>query len=474
MRQFMDPIATKRFEGIVTSIKTATNPTDNLYAVLSNAVAEIRSNLVLELYDIISFESSEKETKEVEVKRRGKRSDYERMLKRLVNAAGIGKNAEGIELKGKPYGNVIKNALPKMQDAAKELVARIISGTPVVVRFHNDGDGSGGATALYRAVSDLQQRLSLEPRNVLWHINRSIAYTVESAFEDSMLFSAYSSAEKPVLLITDFGTSPESEAAIKHISGKCDIIWIDHHLPYENFPRGHVANYINAWDFGGDSNTTAGLLTCMLAQLVSDVDVELLMQASLMSDYSEYADLGNKNAHKLALILDFMTSGKSRYDGQGTTPKQIEAIIDDKQKFDEVFGFASKLLDEALAVGLENIRSYRSGPINVHVLDFGHVAKLGYDYPLPGRYSSKLQERMELLNLGSTITMVHYGNYISIRLSRDISDKVQLLSIIKKLKESGEISSGGGHKEAASVRIEGENLDRAMKVLLKELGVKGA
>ena len=174
--------------------------------------------------------------------------------------------------------------------------------------------------------------------------------------------------------------------AINRIKDQCELVWLDHHLPYEGFPKDLTRHYMNSWGFGGDSNTTAGLLTCVFAQVISDVDVELLKQSSLISDYSEYADLGNKRAYKLALVMDFLTSGKSRYDSQGTTPKQVESIINDNERFEEVFGFATKLLDEALNVGLKkNIRSYRSGPVNVHVLDFSHIAKLGLQLSVAGQ-----------------------------------------------------------------------------------------
>jgi RecJ-like exonuclease len=462
----------KRVEGIVTSIKVSTNPADNVYTIISDRIAQIKSSLVLDLYDRVSFDRSDVELKEVRIEGSAKKADYEDIIDACIGRIGIEKNAAAIDTKSVPYGKAIGKAMPELVGAARVLARCFLSGSPIIARFHNDGDGFSGATALYRALNDLQGRMFENERNVIWHMNRSIAYTLESAYEDDMLFGVYRSIEKPLMLITDFGTSPESMDAIGRMSGMCELVWLDHHLPYEGFPIENFAHYINAWSFGGDSNTTAGLIACVLAQVMSRVDIELLKQASLISDYSEYADLGNREAYKLALVMDFLTSGKSRYDSQGATPKQLETITSDKQRFEEVFGFATKLLDDALAVGLKNIKSYRSGAINVHVLDFGHVAKLGYSYPLPGRYSSKLQEHMEALNNGNTITVTHYGSYISIRESRDVSGKVKLLDIINRMKETGEAAAGGGHSEAASIRIGGKNMEEVVRSLLTELGVR--
>jgi RecJ-like exonuclease len=462
----------KRAEGVVASIKTSANPADNVYTVVSDSIMQIKSNLVLELYDRVSFDRSESKTKEVSIDGPAKKAEYEKAMGACIDRIGIDSNAAAVDTEGAPYGKVIGKAMPKIVSAAKVLAKCFLSGSPIIARFHNDGDGFSGATALYRALDDLQGKMFEDERNAIWHMNRSIAYTAESAYEDDMIFGAYRSVEKPMVLIMDFGTSPESMDAVGRMSGACELVWLDHHLPYEGFPARDFKHYINSWGFGGDSNTTAGLLGCVLAQVMSPVEVELLKQASLISDYSKYADLGNREAYKLALVMDFLTSGKSRYDSQGATPKQLEAIMDDKQRFEEMFGFATKLLDDALAVGLKNIRSYKSGAINVHVLDFGHVAKLGYSYPLPGRYSSKLQEHMEALNNGNTITVTHYGSYISIRESRDVSGKVKLLDIINRMKETGEAAAGGGHSEAASIKIGNKSMEEVVSSLLAELGVR--
>ena len=464
----------KIVNGIVSSLKLSPNTAENVYTLmLEDRTLQTKNSMSLELYDkvAVSF-SDEGLCSDIKICGTADKTDYKKLIDKHIKSIGIRENVRAADFDGLPYKNVIAKSMPKLVKAANALLKCFVSGAPIIVRFHNDGDGASGATALYRAMMDLQAKKFANDRSLMWHMNRSIAYTVESAYEDSMLFNNYKSIEKPLMLLTDFGTSPESTAAIEHISKECELLWIDHHLPYEGFNAGEKTQYINSWNFGGDSNVTAGLLTCIFAQIIDNIDVELLKQASLISDYSKYANLGNKEAYKTALVLDFLTSGKSRYDSQGATPKQIESIVNDKEHFAEVFGFAAKLLDEALNVGLNNIKSYRSNGVNVHVLDFGHIAKLGYSYPLPGRYSSKLQEHMEALNNGSTMTVIHYGSYISIRESRDIVAQVDLLGIIEKLKDSGDAISGGGHHEAASIKVYNKDLQRVLRLLLEELGVK--
>ena len=283
-------------------------------------------------------------------------------------------------------------------------------------------------------------------------------------------FSSPTSTEKPVVLITDFGTSPESEDAIKLADGICDIIWLDHHLPYQEFPRKRIKHYINAFDFGGDSSFTAGLEACIFAELLSGIDASELKAASLISDYSAYADFKDANAMRVSLILDFLTSTSTSY----SKPKQMDIILNDSEKSRSTFTQASTSMEEAINAGIKGIRKYKgSNGANICVLDFGHIAKLDMAYPLPGRYSSKLQNHIETENGGSTITIVHYGNYISLRISKDLAGSVKLLDLIERLSVAtkGAIS-GGGHQQAASIKTTAEKMNETMHMLLVELGVK--
>ncbi len=449
----------------------AHNPAENIYTVISDTSMQLKSETQLDLFDSASVQGERAILKDRASAKSKER--YAHILDALVKRAGTDSNSEGLDLKDKAYADTAKRMLPALSDAAKRFLRAYLSGAPIVVRFHNDGDGSAGAIALYRAVSELERKkeLCISERGISWQMNKGIAYTVEAFYADRMLFESYKSAERPLVLITDFGTSPESEAAIKLAENVCDIIWLDHHLPYDTFPRQSVAHYINAFDFGGNSNFTAGLETCLLAEIIAGIDVSDLKGASLISDYSAYADFKDKSALMVSLILDFLTSTSS---SNYSKPKQMDIILNDKEKSESTYMQASTSMEEAINAGIKGIRKYRgTNGANICVLDFEHIAKLDLVYPLPGRYSSKLQNHMETENSGNTITIVHYGNYISMRISKDIADSVNLLDIIERLNVStkGAIS-GGGHKQAASIKTTTEKMKETMQMLLVELGVK--
>jgi len=453
-------------KALVTAIRLSHSPLDNTYSALGDKVVQLRSENQYELLD--SIEVGDGHSRKI-----GSQSaeDYERRISSCIDALGIDTNADSIKLAEKPYEGAARRLMPQLKVAAITLARAFLSGAPIVVRFHNDGDGSTGGIALYRALAALQAKAFDSERSVSWQMNKSIAYTKESFYQDSMLFESYRSVEKPLLVITDFGTSPESEEAMEAARGAFDIIWLDHHSPYEAFPRKLVKHYINVFDYGGDSSFTAGLLTCMLSQALSSVDVSQLVGASLVSDYSTYADPSDKRAARDATILDFLTSNR---DDLYSKPRQMDAILRDDLKAEETFRYATSLLEEAISVGMGSLRKYKSeNGINVCTLDFGLVAKLGLPYPLPGRYSSKLQYALESVNSGNTITLVYYGNYISMRASSDTRSKVNLLDTIARLSRSTDNAvSGGGHLQAASVRVGKENVMDVLRLLLVELGVR--
>lgn len=453
-------------KGIVSSFKTAHNPSDYVYNIISGNVVQTKCDAQLQLYDSVEIRDGK-----IMVAERAEDGAYQKLLSELVESVGIDSNSALIKLEGKAYKETADRLMPQLVEAAKLLLRGFLSGAPIVVRFHNDGDGSAGAIALYRAFAELQKRFFTQERGISWEMNRSIAYTLESFYADKMLFQSYESIERPIVVITDFGTSTESIEAIKGSEGVCDIVWLDHHLPYDGFPREKISHYINVCDFGGESSFTAGLLTCMFAQILAQVDVEDILEAALVSDYSKYANFKSESAAMHSIILDYLTSSANDMHHK---PKYMDSVLRDREKSESTFRHAKGIMEEALDEGIKNIKTYRNQDgINVCVLDFSHIARLRLDYPLPGRYSSKLQYKMEQVNNGKTITLVHYGSYISVRTSEDVRDSIDLLKLIEKLKaQTNGAVSGGGHKQAASIRTDRERIEETLSLFLMELGIR--
>jgi RecJ-like exonuclease len=397
---------------------------------------------------------------------RGGRRAYAEIMRSLVRRPDLRKRArKALSECREAYG---KPAMPMVGDlarAADNIMRAFISGAPMIVRFHGDGDGVAGAIALYRALNAIVASGLSPERQVSWQVNRDVAYTKEAFYSDRLLFSSFRSAERPLLVIIDFGTHMDSNDAIAMAEKDCNVVWIDHHTLPELFNPGRRSIYINPFNYGSDSRLSAGLVASLIARIIG-AECTDLMEAALVSDHSACADYSNAQARKAALVLDYMIT---RRDPDSSSMRKIDSVVREKARLEEAYAKVGARLDAAIAAGEGAAKRYRTADgVDVYVIDFKKV-KDG-DYPPPGRFSSEMQYRLETSTGRPAITAVYYGNYISVRVSKAISARVGLIGIIGRMAEetAGEIG-GGGHMEAASIKAGGRDISEVMRMLLRFL-----
>ncbi|MCL4389125.1 hypothetical protein M1397_00735 [Candidatus Marsarchaeota archaeon] len=469
-----------RIDGIVTAVMLSPDARNNVYTVVGDKILNAKSELTLDVGDRIAcgcrIEDSRAELKEIEVLGEATGKEIEGAIAKLAGLVDTRANMDRVieAEKDKPYLATLKRMAGQIAKAASDFSTAYLAGDPIVVRFHNDGDGVSGAVSLYRALAKLQQSLVIGERGVSWVMQRGIEYDSESAYADIFEFNHYNSVRRPLVLTTDFGTAPGSEGAIIGSKAKYDMIMLDHHPPYDSFPKSYTMHYINTWENGGDSNFTAGVLCSLFAESISDIHTEDMKRASLISDYSAFADRTDAEGQRLAIVLDYLTSIAGRRDStiDKLTPAYVQSLIMDKKKFEAAFRYSYDTLMDLLEIGAKSAKRYQSSRnMAVFVLDFEQLPRAESGYPLPGRYSSRLQEKLEVANGERTLLIVHYGSYITIRLSRAISKETGLLKIISGIVESSEYAeSGGGHNEAASIKVDKDNAKSVLNLLLRELG----
>jgi len=132
----------------------------------------------------------------------------------------------------------------------------------------------------------------------------------------------------------------------------------------------------------------------------------------------------------------------------------------------------SDFLDSAVS----SVKVY-NGAVKVFLLDFGKLrdeVDSGTKYPLPGRFASKLMERISSLNKGACILILHFGRYISLRASSSAGETVDMLAIARSIKESYKgVEAAGGHSKALSIKLSDEDEKKnIIRALLKSFGVK--
>ncbi len=364
----------------------------------------------------------------------------------------------------------------KLGSAASLFLRKLLHGAPIIIRFHNDIDGACTAYAIYKGMLDFfNLNLKSQKQNIIWIMHKGVSYSPSDASSDLLIANNYSSIEKPLLLIMDFGTSDESNKGIPLVREEFDIIWLDHHPIEDGFIGKELEHYINPWQFGMDSNYPAGFLACSFVRSFSDVETGYIEKASLYGDYSKYyRPDGERN--DFAEILDLITSDTKLASSQqlgNLTPMEMDAIFINKEKSAELSNYAVTRLSEMLYAAMRSIKKYNAGNLSIYVLDFEKVRDDESRYPLPGRFSSKLLDKIGE-SVSDAILIVYFGKYISIRVRDEVGDRLSILDIIKDAKEHEPgVEAGGGHKNAASIKVMDESFKKdVLKFLVDSIKLR--
>lgn len=461
--------------GIIASVKELSDPVNNVYTLISTDQSNpnsysIRCNMLLEPLDSVQVECEDHENvkiKKCDVKSSGK-SDTEEYNGAVSNLLDIFKIkpprstgfSEGIL-------DMAAGNLEGFTKAAESILRSVVTGSPISIHFHGDGDGASGAISLYRAINKIYEKLDMSNTNITWGVTRGISYNLNIAYSDEIFFHNYRSADKPLVFVTDFGTTVESNDGIKRIGDVAKQVWIDHHPPEEGFASSDIDLNINPWNTGGDSSLTAGFMTSMVAEMLSGIDTSDMMGASLVSDHSKFAPDDNDTI-ELAEVLDALNISHGSYDK--LTPQYMESVITDREEFMRVLEDYNEQNEEAISIGLNTARKHKSqSGFNIYVMDFGKIARMNMRYIKLGRYTTKLHEAIQEKD-PMAVTVVYHKRYISARANRDISKRVGLLKIIKKmLSEREDIENAGGHNEAVSLRVEDDSLDSVVSQFVSYL-----
>lgn len=449
-------------KGIISAVEKAGQMKDYSYiAITEKGPMKIKSEIIFNLLDKVEIDNSigifEKEVV------KASKDDYNALVSNYISIKSKEFDVERARKNNERFEG-LDELLPDMEKVAYILLKKMITGAPVVIRFHKDGDGGGGATALYKGV----RSLDIDSASIFWRANRSIAYEEESFVEDTTLFSTYESVERPLLLIIDFGTSPTCYDRLLKATESFDVIMLDHHITFrDDFGEGKIF-YISPWYHGGGSDITAGFMGAALSEIISKEDVELMKNVSLISDYSKYANREDQYAMTVSIVVDYLSAKKDYMDE--FTPKQIENVVNDKDKLYEMAAFARNSIDDALGAGMNALKEYDCGFCKVFVLDFRHILENDIHYPAPGRFSSILHNYLEQKNGNNCVTIVYYERHVSMRGSKEIAEQLNFPERIQKLEKiSTFIKSGGGHLNAAGIICEESKAGEVAKLMVAEL-----
>jgi RecJ-like exonuclease len=448
-------------EGLVSCIRHYAEPGKEEYFLVSKkgdrtATGSFRSGFILKVGERAEFSPEEKAISAALSEEEGSAAPIREAIEKAAKSRlGRAPDRTGIAevdgLTAKMWG--------RLEAAAAVLMRKLIIAAPIVVRFHNDTDGISGAYCLSKAIAEASAGMGegYAP-NIHWRMHSAVAYSREDATTDTLVTNGYECVERPLLVVLDFGTAKESNDGVLLARDRFDVIWLDHHPLVEGFIGLDLENYINPWMFGGDSNYTAGFLACSFAKTFSGFESREMENASFIGDYSKFAR-PTDSSRRLAALLDLITSDTRVAIGLKSSnfdPREIDAILDDKGKSEELIAYAENRVQEMLDSAIESVKIYQGSASRVYVADFEGIR--GEDeqrYPLPGRFASKLLDKLEQLNTLPCVLMLHFGHFISLRMSKELTERIDLLRMLNEVREEypDDVDSSGGHGNAASIKL---------------------
>jgi len=329
-----------------------------------------------------------------------------------------------------------------------ELIKHIITskktGSKIFIRFDNDADGITGGLAL---------RLLLG--NVLNYQNKGAVYTPGFAMNDISLLT---SSNRPILIITDSGSSSESKEGLELVkSAGIETIIIDHH-PYDEKPV--VDHYLSPWDCGGNSMYPAGYILCELVKHFIDNDqLTLLSTVSLAGDKSALYTVTEKDK-KYALTLDYLAT----YSRFPNTLSFYSNVLKDNNLLCSISLMAEEKLESIRKSAKHYTKEKKFGNLKVILLQVDKIT-LKHDFPSKSKAAGTVFEMYE-----DPVVLIAYGKkLITMRVSKSAQKTVSAREIIKIMKQKFHhaILSGGGHDAAASMRCEPEMMNIIIEEIVK-------
>ena len=340
-----------------------------------------------------------------------------------------------VEIKKPLADGLMEKLLPRIEKAARRLLAAKKTGRLCLLRFHNDADGIVGALAINSIL------------NVKSFQQNSAIYRIKDAMMDLNLLRHESS---PLAIFVDTGSGEESMEGLRLLkAGGAEILIIDHHPPSEEAEE-LCSVFLSPWAVSEKetaSSYPAGYLAIEVARACGNEKPAELAGVACAGDKSKILETGEKEREK-ALVLDFMATyaefrNKLEFYGE---------VFEKRELYSSILSQAREKLERVGEELKKRMKKKLDGPVIVYTVNLEDVS--AREFPGKGKLTSQAFENV--LPEGAVVVIGVWEGGASLRISGEaVKRGANANEIISSLKGTmGDfIISGGGHGRAASLRI---------------------
>jgi len=363
---------------------------------------------------------------------------------------------------------VTERLKPMMIECAKGIIETQKTRENMFIRYHCDADGISSGLAMNEV---------LRSTRPLSRQNSSVRYTLADAFSDINKIDSY----KPLMIILDFGSGPDSNDGYQILkSAGFKIMIIDHH-PYDTRPD--VDFYLSPWVLKDDvkerdlSKYTAGYLTVEVARMLGldDAYARKLISISLSGDKSP---LNFEKDDNTALVFDYM----AKYSMFPNKLNFYAHVLSDDRLRQSIFMQANDKINNILQKGINVIKvaeydladsrgNPKSDKLILGIINIDKVV-VKYEFPSKAKSVGVMFDYLNDKYPGQPVVMIGYGaNIITFRINSSAFNLgYSGKNFIKEIKAEfpDMVLSGGGHDKAASVRLVEPEYTEVIMSWLKE------
>ncbi len=386
--------------------------------------------------------------------------------------------------------DIYEKLRPLFNQAIEEIKKAVFERRPILIRHHFDCDGYSGAIAVEKAINSLALKINRNQQSIRTFLKRIPCtlpfYDLDEAVSDISSFLEKPVEKEPLLILIDNGSTSEDLLGLRKLQiYDFKVIVIDHHVPAikdNAFEVDSLAKvHINPYKVNGDSNITAGMLGCELANMINP-DIENLDCLAALSgvadrssskEFEQYLSLAqSKNCdiiflEKLSKVIDYLTSSIRKKESKTF----IENLFDFNNKIQKrTVDLIYPELVEMERTRLNTIKKFlevsEKNNTIIARFNFESMIKRG-TYPPTGKSTGLIID--ELKKDHNKVAVIAYSDEsMVVRTSGIEKDINEFISEMKDKKPYTNIE-GGGHKNAASIRFIKKVKEEVMNDLIEWL-----
>ncbi len=366
-----------------------------------------------------------------------------------------------------------------LEAVADRLRKTVLSGRPIRIRHHADGDGLCASVPLQYALERYIAQTWEDPdapRHLLKRLpSKAPFYELEDVTRDlnfALENQTRHGQKLPLFLMLDNGSTEEDTPAYRNLAHyDVPILVIDHHHPDPEAVEGLVEDHVNPYLYDEDYRITTGMMCVEIARMIDpDLTEELKHVPAVagIADRSEseamdqFLDLASDAGYEkirlrdIGEALDYATYWLKYNDGREFVNDLLNVNCEDRERHEEVVDLlterAARDVDHQLDAAMQHVTEEElENGARLYRIDVERHARR-FTYPAPGKTTGKIHDR-KVEETGDPVITIGFGPDFAVLRSDGV--RLDIPEMVAELKEEvpGGGVSGGGHLVVGSIKF---------------------